>query len=85
MRTRDREIATLGKAEADIVAGEQRITEQFARIEQLRAGGHDVTRAEEVLAVYEANLKEWRTHRARILQRIAEIDARERVSSGEGC
>ena len=46
----EREKADLSRADQHIADGEQRITEQAARIERLREDGHDASRPERLLA-----------------------------------
>ena len=72
---REREVAALAKADADLVLGEQRIAEQRLRIERLRRDGQDLDQAEEMLRAFQASLQEWQTHRASIVQLIRQIDA----------
>ena len=67
----DIEWAHLGKAEQDIVDGEVRVSEQLARIENLRSEGRDTRQAEGLLSTLRTTLKEWRAHRAEIFARIA--------------
>jgi hypothetical protein len=73
---RAREGRTLVQADEDIVQGERRVAAQMLLVEQLRAEGHDTSLAEKLLASLQATLSEWRTHRALIVQRIAQLDAR---------
>lgn len=74
MQAREREVCDLGKAEADILAGERRIAAQIARIATLKADGHDTHEAEKVLATFQATLAEWVAHRHTILARIARMN-----------
>ncbi|WP_336487943.1 hypothetical protein [Methylobacterium nigriterrae] len=69
-RSLEDEKADLVKADQDIADGERRVTEQVARIEKLRADGHDTSRAEGMLLTLKAALAEWYAHRAEILGRI---------------
>jgi hypothetical protein len=64
------ERAELAKAEHDIAAGEQRITEQLRRIEELERDGKDTTAAVRLLETLQGTLAEWRLHREAILQEI---------------
>jgi hypothetical protein len=64
------ELAHLGKAEKDLVDGEVRMSEQLARIQQLRSDGHDTKHAEHLLRMLQMTLDEWKAHRAEILRRI---------------
>ncbi|EIM30781.1 hypothetical protein [Microvirga lotononidis] len=60
----------LVKAEADITAGEKRVSEQILLIKELARDGHDVTAAEKVLQNFEDTLEQWRWHRQIILEEI---------------
>ena len=74
----EKERAALDKAEAGIVAGERRVTEQMERIAQLEADGHDIGLAERTLRNLQDTLEQWRAHREAIL---AELD---RLRGGRG-
>ena len=75
-RERAREGLTLAQADEDIVQGERRVAAQMLLLEELRAGGQDTRLAEKLLASLQATLSEWRTHRALIVQCIAQLDGR---------
>jgi len=75
MSDRDKEAADLAKAEADVVAGERRVSEQRLRIDHLRSDGHHTALAESLLRTFESTLGEWIAHRDEIVRRIAPIDA----------
>jgi hypothetical protein len=60
----------LAKAEADITAGEKRVSEQILLIDELVRDGHDVTEAGELLQSFEDTLEQWRWHRQLILDEI---------------
>lgn len=72
---RQREVEHLNKAEADIGAGETRVTEQVMRIERLRSGGRDTREAERFLQILKRMLAEWQQHREDIIKTIRQIDA----------
>ncbi|WP_336487946.1 hypothetical protein [Methylobacterium nigriterrae] len=67
------EKATLAKADQHITDGERRITEQTARIRELRADGHDTSRSEQLLATFKSTLAAWYAHREQILRRINDL------------
>lgn len=71
----ERERATLGKAERDIVDGERRVGEQELLIERLRGRGRPLDAAEGLLATLRGTLEEWRHHRREILRRIDHLAA----------
>lgn len=68
-------MADLKKADADVVDGQLRVTEQMIRVECWRLPGHDTNQAEELLRTLEATLAGWNAHRLAILDRIAVLDA----------
>ena len=72
---RQREVEHLNKAEADIGAGEKRVTEQVMLIERLRSDGRDTREAERFLGNLERMLAEWQQHREDIIKTIRQIDA----------
>lgn len=72
---RQREVEHLNKAEADIGAGEKRVTEQVMLIERLRSDERDTREAERFLGNLERMLAEWQQHREDIIKTIRQIDA----------
>jgi hypothetical protein len=64
----------LDKADADIAAGEKRVTEQITLIERLAAEGQDTTEARKLLRNYETTLEAWRDHRRLILEEIERLE-----------
>ena len=69
------EAKNLTKAQTDLSEGERRIARQRVLIEELRAGGLDVSEAEKSMLRLEEGVKEWRAHRDLVSARLAEIDA----------
>jgi len=72
----ERERAHLVKAEADIAAGQTRITEQELRIERDRAAGRSIVLSEQLLQQLNATLAQWVQHRRLILDRIDVLERR---------
>jgi hypothetical protein len=70
------EVANLGKAELDIAEGESRVTRQQLIVDELRALGEPVSKAEDLLKSLITTLSVWRDHRELILRRIAELEAK---------
>lgn len=66
----------LQRADRHLSEGEQRIARQTKLASRLREGGHDTIEAERLVAVFQETLREWREHRALIVQRIAVLEAR---------
>jgi hypothetical protein len=71
----DSEREQLGKADRDIVEGEERITRQMVLIETMRLDGHDVTEAENLLLTLRETLAAWQAHREEILRELARQEA----------
>ncbi|MCK1359701.1 hypothetical protein [Bradyrhizobium sp. 199] len=67
----DAEQRVLVKADRDIEEGWQRIRKQEDRVLELRAGGHDISQAQQLAEVLKQTLAEWERHRVLIVQRIA--------------
>ena len=61
----------LALAEHHIAAGERRLAQQIALIEQMTREGHDTILAKEFLKILEQTLEEWRVHRQLIVDTIA--------------
>lgn len=54
-----------------IAEGEDRVSEQIARIERLSRQGQDTGRAQDQLNMLQAALAQWREHRQGILDAVA--------------
>ncbi len=61
----------LAKADLDIAAGERRVAEQIALIEQMTRKGQNTTEASRLLRNYDETLEQFRFHRQLILDEIA--------------
>ena len=64
------EIRLLEKADRDIEAGEARVREQTALIEELERDGHDTSLALKLLTTLKDSLQAMVAHRTLILERI---------------
>ena len=82
----EREWQDLVRAEADIVAGEERLSRQEALVAELQRDGHDTKAAKVLLETLRRTLDEWRTHRAQIIRHVQtaqERSAKEQERSAE--
>jgi hypothetical protein len=61
----------LAEADRQVAEGEARVTEQARLIASLAAGGHDTSRAEELLVTLEATLTTVCEHRELVQRAIA--------------
>ena len=66
------ELAHLPLAERYIAAGELRVAAQAALIERMRAVGLPISAAEDLLALLQATLVEWRRHRSFIITALSD-------------
>ena len=64
----------LDRADADIAAGEGRVTEQIALIERLAVQGQNTTEAQKLLQSYQETLETWREHRQLIVEEIERLE-----------
>ncbi|WP_262270449.1 hypothetical protein [Microvirga yunnanensis] len=62
-----------------VAKGKRRVTEQMLLIEQLRADGHDTTRAEKFLEELRSNLAEWHQTRTDVTQVMQTYELLERT------
>jgi hypothetical protein len=66
----DQNRTALVQVDADLVAAEQRLARQLARIDRLRMKGQDTVQAEALLAGLEQTLTGWQVRRALLLAEI---------------
>jgi hypothetical protein len=71
---RESELQRLSEADQHIANAEAAITEQIARVHELRRDRHDAGKAEATLKVFQDTLQTLREHRALIFQTIDQID-----------
>ncbi len=72
---RHAEETQLRKADADIVAGRQRLDEQERLVRALRQGDRPSAEAERLAMLFRETLAEWEHHRGLIVQRLAYLTA----------
>lgn len=64
----------LVKADRDIEEGQRRLRRQQQLLDDLQAGGHDLTEAERLVRLLQQTLMEWERHRMLIQERITHLE-----------
>ncbi len=67
----------LQKADADIQAGQHRLSHEQELLNSLRTSRHNTTEAERLVGLMTDSLVEWERHRELIVQRIAYLEERQ--------